>query len=155
MTEENFYTFNDFTRNINSLLTPSEEDYVEMIYRLYLKTNSPIRVNDLASSLNVKPPSVTKMIRKLSLKHIIYFEKYKQIYLLDKGIQLGKFLIERHNTIEKFLKILNINVNITYETEKIEHTLSNETLNKIIILVDFFERNERILKFFHDFSRRY
>ena len=75
MTEENFYTFNDFTRNINSLLTPSEEDYVEMIYRLYLKTNSPIRVNDLASSLNVKPPSVTKMIRKLSLKHIIYFEK--------------------------------------------------------------------------------
>lgn len=153
MVEENFYTFNDFTRNINSFLTPSEEDYVEMIYRLYLKTNSPIRVNNLASSLNVKPPSVTKMIRKLSLKNIIYFEKYKQIYLLDKGIQLGKFLIERHNTIEKFLKILNTNVNLTYETEKIEHTLSNETLNKIIILVNFFEQNGDILKNFHNFSK--
>lgn len=153
MVEENFYTFNDFTRNINSFLTPSEEDYVEMIYRLYLKTNSPIRVNNLASNLNVKPPSVTKMIRKLSLKNIIYFEKYKQIYLLDKGIQLGKFLIERHNTIEKFLKILNTNVNLTYETEKIEHTLSNETLNKIIILVNFFEQNGDILKNFHNFSK--
>lgn len=155
MTKENFFTFSDFTRNTNNFLTPSEEDYIEMIYRIYLKTNLPIKVNDLANKLNVKPPSVTKMIKKLSLKNIVYFEKYKQIFLKDKGIEIGEFLINRHNIIEKFLKILNSNVNITHETEKIEHTLSEETLNKINILVNFFESNEKILKYFHDFSRNY
>lgn len=155
MIEEKFYTFSDFTRNINNFLTPCEEDYLEMIYRIHLQTNLPIRVNDLANKLNVKPPSVTKMIKKLSNKNIISFEKYKHILLLDKGIELGEFLINRHNTIEKFLKLLDANINLTYETEKIEHTLSNETLNKINILVNFFENNENILKFFHDFSRNY
>lgn len=155
MTKESFFTFSDFTRNTNNFLTPSEEDYIEMIYRIYLKTNLPIKVNDLANKLNVKPPSVTKMIKKLSLKNIVYFEKYKQIFLKDKGIEIGEFLINRHNIIEKFLKIINSNVNITHETEKIEHTLSEETLNKINILVNFFESNEKILKYFHDFSRNY
>lgn len=155
MTEENFFTFSDFTRNTNNFLTPSEEDYIEMIYRIHLKTNLPIKVNDLANKLNVKPPSVTKMIKKLSLKNIVYFEKYKQILLKDKGIEIGKFLINRHNIIEKFLKIINSNVDITYETEKIEHTLSKETLNQLNILVNFFESNENILKYFYEFSRNY
>ena len=53
MIEEKFYTFSDFTRNINNSLTPCEEDYLEMIYRIHLQTNLPIRVNDLANKLNV------------------------------------------------------------------------------------------------------
>lgn len=155
MNEKNFYTFGYLTKNSDNFLTPSEEDYIEMIYRIYIETNSPIRVNDLASKLNVKPPSVTKMIKKLSSKNILSFQKFKHIYLLDKGMAIGKFLINRHNTIEKFLKILNANVNLTYETEKIEHTLSNETLSKINLLIDFFEKDENTLKNFYNFCRNY
>ena len=153
MVEEKFYTFTDFTKNEDSFLTPCEEDYMEMIYRIHLKTHLPVKVNHLARELNVKPPSVTKMIKKLCLKNLILFEKYKQILLLDKGLEIGKYLIERHNTIERFLRILNVNVNFVHETEKIEHTLSDETLNKINFLVNFFEHNKNILNFFHDFSR--
>lgn len=155
MIENNFYTFNDFTKSNNNFLTPSEEDYLEMIYRMHIETNLPIKVNDLANKLNVKPPSVTKMIKKLSLKKILYFERYKQILLLEKGFEMGEFLINRHNIIENFLKIINPEINITYETEKIEHTLSEETLKKINALVNFFNKNEKILKCFHDFSRNY
>ena len=107
MNEEKFYTFCYLTKNLDNFLTPSEEDYIEMIYRIYMQTNSPIRVNDLASKLNVKPPSVTKMIKKLSSKNILSFQKFKHIYLSDKGMAIGKFLINRHNIIEKFLKILS------------------------------------------------
>ena len=99
--------------------------------------------------------NIFSLITVVYVKNIISFERYKHILLLDKGIELGEFLINRHNTIEKFLKLLNANINLTYETEKIEHTLSNETLNKINVLVNFFENNENILKFFHDFSRNY
>lgn len=155
MNEEKFYTFNYLTKNLDNLLTPSEEDYIEMIYRIYIETNSPIRVNDLATKLNVKPPSVTKMIKKLSSKNILYFEKFKQIELSNEGIEIGKFLMERHNTIERFLKLLNTTVNLTYETEKIEHTLSNETLSKINLLIGFFENNENFLKNFYNFCRNH
>lgn len=155
MTQENFYTFRDFIEKTNNYLTPSEEDYIEMIYRIYLKTNLPVRVNDLASKLNVKPPSVTKMIKKLYSKNIISFQKYKHIYLSDKGLEIGEFLINRHNTIENFLKILNVDVNLTYETEKIEHTLDDKIVSKINFLVKFFERDEVLLKKFHEFSRNY
>ncbi len=154
MIEEKFFTFSNLTKDIGSLLTPCEEDYVEMMYRMYLQS-LPIKVNNLANSLNVKPPSVTKMIRKLSLKNIIYFEKYKYITLSNKGLEVGKFLIDRHNTIKKFLEILRVDVDINKETEKIEHTLSNETLSKINSLIIFFENHKNTLKFFHDFSDNY
>ena len=154
MIEEKFFTFSNFTRNLDNWLTPCEEDYIEMMYRIYLQS-LPIKVNDLANKLNVKPPSVTKMMKKLSLKNIIFFEKYKQIILSPKGIEIGVFLINRHNTIKKFLEILNVNLDINQETEKIEHTLSNETLEKINNLTIFFENNKNILKFFHDFSHNY
>lgn len=154
MIEEKFFTFSNFTRNSNSWLTPCEEDYIEMMYRIHLKS-LPIKVNDLANKLNVKPPSVTKMMKKLSLKNIIYFERYREIILCNKGIEIGKFLIYRHDTIKKFLEILKANVDVNSETEKIEHTLSRETLEKINNLIVFFERNENVLKFFHDFSQSY
>lgn len=155
MNQNNFYTFSDFIKKTNDDLTPSEEDYIEMIYRIYIKTNSPIRVNDLANKLNVKPPSVTKMIKKLSSKNIILFEKYKQIFLSDKGLEIGKFLINRHNTIENFLKLIKADVNLTYETEKIEHTLNKEILSKISALINFFEKDKILLKKFHEFSNNY
>ena len=60
-----FFTFREYMRKDQELLTPSAEDYMEMIYRLSQK-NGFTRVNDLASALNVQPPSVTKMIQKLA-----------------------------------------------------------------------------------------
>ena len=155
MIQENFYTFRNLIEKTNNHLTPCEEDYIEMIYRINLTTNLPVRVNDLANKLNVKPPSVTKMIKKLNTKNIIEFKKYKHIYLSNKGLEIGKFLINRHNTVEKFLKLLNADVNYTYETEKIEHTLNNEILSKLNFLVKFFESNDILLKKFHDFYRNY
>ena len=41
-------------------------------------------------ALNVQPPSVTKMIQKLSEINLIKYEKYGVIMLEDKGLKLGK-----------------------------------------------------------------
>lgn len=155
MIDNNFYTFSNFIKNKISFLSPSEEDYLEMIYRLHIKTNSPVRVSSLANHLKVKPSSATKMIKKLSSKELIFSEKYGHIYFLDKGLELGEFLIYRHNTLEKFLNLIKPNINITYEVEKIEHTISSETLNKLKILLDFFENNQDILDNFNKFLNIY
>lgn len=154
MEKNEFYTFREYTKNFKSNLTPCEEDYVEMIYRLSISNNGYTRVNDLAAALNVKPPSVTKMIKKLNNKDLIAYEKYGIIQLLDKGKITGKILLDRHNTIEKFMKMLDISEDTLEETEKIEHTISVETLVKIKELVDFFTENKEALEMYKRYKEK-
>lgn len=145
MSDQEFYTFSEYMRKDQEILSPSAEDYMEMIYRLS-KNQGFTRVNDLAMALNVQPPSVTKMIQKLSEINLIKYEKYGVIMLEDEGLKLGKALLYRHNLIEDFLKLLNITEGILAETEKMEHTINDEILTGIKDLVDFFNDNPELLE---------
>lgn len=116
---EDYYTFNEYMKNNN--LTPSEEDYIEMIYRLTME-NDKVQVKDISTKLNIKPPSVTKMIKKLDNKKLLNYKKYDNIELTSLGIKVGANLLNRHNTIRKFLEIIGIKESIHEETETIEHT---------------------------------
>ena len=111
-----YFTFSEYMKN--NKLTPSEEDYVEMIYRIYLK-NGNVKVKDVASELNIKPASVTKMVKKLDEKGVLEYKKYDYIKLTKMGYKLGDTLLKRHNTIYKFLEILGLKEDIHEETEKI------------------------------------
>ena len=139
---EDYYTFNEYMKNNN--LTPSEEDYIEMIYRLTLE-NDKVQVKDISKKLNIKPPSVTKMIKKLDNKEILNYKRYDNIELTPLGLKVGEKLLSRHNTIREFLGILGIKNSIHEETETMEHTINVETLLKIEELINFFHENEDIL----------
>ena len=120
--------FQTFNKYLNKNLTASMEDYIEMIYRMSL-IDTYIRSQELASELNVSPPSTSKMIQKLAKLGYLKYQKYGIIILEDKGKKLGKKLLERHKTIEELLKIIGIpEKNILIETEKIEHTLSSNSI---------------------------
>lgn len=150
MSDQEFYTFSEYMRKDQELLSPSAEDYLEMIYRLSQK-NGFTRVNDLAGALNVQPPSVTKMVQKLSEMNLIKYEKYGVIMLKKDGNELGKALLYRHNLIEAFLKLLNVTEGILAETEKMEHTINDEILSGIKDLLDFFNENPELLSKFNQF----
>ncbi|MEW9078275.1 metal-dependent transcriptional regulator [Terrisporobacter glycolicus] len=139
---EDYYTFNEYMKN--NKLTPSEEDYIEMIYRLNLE-NDKVQVKDISNKLNIKPPSVTKMIKKLNDKNMLIYKKYDSIELTSLGESVGEKLLSRHNTIKEFLTILGIKESIHEETETIEHTINVETLMKIEELINFFRNNEDVL----------
>jgi Mn-dependent DtxR family transcriptional regulator len=136
-----YYTFNEYIKEND--LTPSEEDYIEMIYRLQLKNNC-VKVAELAKSLNVKTPSASNMVKRLNDKGLLIHENYGNLNLNDKGFKVGKSLLLRHNSIEDFLKIIGVKDNLHEETEKIEHTISDETLKSIIHLVNFFNEKKEI-----------
>lgn len=145
-----YFTFNEYMKS--NKLTPSEEDYLEMIYRIHLE-NKEVKLKDIANELNITPASVTKMVQKLNDKNILEYKKYNHIKLTDMGYRLGETLLKRHNTVYKFLEILGLEQNIHEETEKIEHTISYDTLEKIQILISFFLEYEKIyisLKKFQD-----
>ena len=150
---EAFYTARGYeTSSAKHNLTPSMEDYLEMIYRLS-KRKGYTRVNDLANKLNVQPPSVTKMMKKLNEKNLLFYKKYDIIRLTSKGKKQGHYLVQRHNTIKEFLKILATTDNLNKDVETLEHHISQSTLHAIACLTKFMSNNENFLKEFHNYKK--
>ncbi len=131
-------------------LTPSMEDYLEMIYRNCL-AEGYTRVNILAESLNVQAPSVSRMVQKLTELELLDFEKYGVIRLTESGLELGEFLYLRHQIIEEFLTLLGVTESLLTETEMIEHNVSLNTLNKIAMLNQFLLKHPSIYNHFLEF----
>ena len=152
MPDDEFYTFGEYIRKAQGCLSPSAEDYMEMIYRLSLDKGFT-RTNDLASALNVQPPSVTKMVQRLAELKLIKYEKYGVIILEDAGNELGKVLLNRHNTIERFISFLNIKDDVLEKTEKMEHTISEDVLKGIEELLNFFSDKPELLKEFDEYRQ--
>ena len=133
-----FYTFNNYLKASMGIITASMEDYIEMIYRLSNESGFT-RVGDLSKALNVKPASITKMIKKLDELSLVNYEKYGYIKLTADGSSYGEYLLYRHNTVEKFLKTIGVKKNILAETEKIEHVLSKDTFERIEYFIEIIE----------------
>ncbi len=142
-----FFTFSEYIKKDQGLLTPSMEDYVERIYRLS-KDNGYTRIKELSNALNVQPPSVTRMMQKLTEIGLVNYEKYEVVVLTEQGILRGEILLTRHNIVEKFLKTIGVSERILEETEKIEHTISKETLECLVMYLDFLKNNPCIQKKF-------
>ena len=63
--------------------------------------------------------------------------------LTEQGKGLGEYLVQRHETIERFLHFIGADKTALEETEKIEHSLSTETVRQIMLLVQFMEQNQQ------------
>jgi Mn-dependent DtxR family transcriptional regulator len=139
-----FYTVRGYAllHHNDRMLTPSMEDYLEMAYRLG-KDKGYARTSDLAEALNVQPPSVSKMVQKLTEMGFFIYEKYGLVEFTKYGRETGEFLLARHETIEKFLTLIGVTNNILEDTEKIEHNISGETYRQITLLVKFIEDNQQ------------
>lgn len=133
-----------------SNLSPSMEDYLEMIYRLSLQEGY-VRVNMLAEMLNVQSPSVTRTVQKLAeLEHVKY-HRYGIIQLTDQGQTLGRYLLARHETIEQFFRNIGAGDGLFVDTELIEHHLSRKAVQQLEILNTWFQDPD-VLRQFVDFA---
>ncbi len=150
--DKEFFTFREYMKK-NDKLTASMEDYLEMIYRIST-SKGYTRTQDLAAALNVQSPSVTRMIQRMAELRFVNYEKYGIITLSQKGEEIGKALLHRHIVVEEFLKLIGITENILEETEKIEHTISVETLQCLANLTSFLKNRPQLLKTFEDFHTK-
>lgn len=151
MDNNEFHTFSEYMKNEDNKITASMEDYLEMIWRLSKNTGFT-RINELSEALNVHPPSATRMVQRLGKLDLLKYEKYGVIILKNNGIKVGKFLLKRHNIIESFLRIFSIPEDkILTETEKIEHTLSEETTKCFEEYIYFIKDNPDIIDKFNEY----
>lgn len=125
--------------------TPSMEDHIEQIY-LLIDNKGYARVSDIAEALSVLPSSVTKMVQKLDKDGYLVYEKYRGLTLTAKGQKLGKRLVQRHDLLEQFLRIIGVDEECIYEdVEGIEHHLSWNSIDRIADLVQLLEENDDIV----------
>ncbi len=73
--------------------------------------------------------------------------------MTEKGAELGNFLLERHMAIETFLKNLYITENVLTDTERIEHNISDETLQKFILFNRFVKDSPQFASQFADYVK--
>jgi len=131
-------------KDINSIgkkdLTPTMEDYLEAIYNLS-QEKRVVRVKDIAKRLGVKMPSVTNMLKTLSEKGMIDYEKYEYLELTGRGSDIGSEIDQRHQTLKSFLTdILQIdNDQADEDACKMEHSVSPATLERIVEFMEFVE----------------
>ena len=111
------------------------------------------RINELSDALNVHPPSATRMVQRLGKQDLLKYEKYGVIVLKDEGKILGEFLLKRHNIIETFLKKLGVPEEVLLvETEKIEHTISENTTKCFENFIGFMDANKDVEDRFHKYK---
>lgn len=135
MEDSQFYTMKGYELNSTSLMSPSSEDYVEMICRMY-KRSPFIRVSELASNLNVKQSSVSKMVEHLKENNLVKYEKYGYIVPTKKGVEIGNYFLFRHEILHKWLCYINNSENELAQVEKIEHFLDKRTIMNIKKFLD-------------------
>ncbi|QSO54846.1 transcriptional regulator MntR [Alicyclobacillus curvatus] len=131
------------------------EDYLEKIYEL-MHEKGYARVSDIASSLEVQPSSVTKMLQKLDENHYVTYEKYRGILLTARGQRLGKLMKERHHMLEEFLRMLGVSEETIHkDVEGIEHHVSPNTLQCLQALVLFFDDHPESLSDLHTYTDQF
>jgi len=129
-----FHTLKGYQLGTNREITSSMEDYLEMICRIS-KDEKNIRIKLLASKLNVKPSSATKMVGNLKKLGFVTYEKYGVISPTEKGWTLGNYLLYRHEIIHQFLCMINESNSELEQTEQIEHFIDKRTVENLEILI--------------------
>jgi DtxR family Mn-dependent transcriptional regulator len=85
------------------MYTLSEENYLKSIYRLAQQSGFKITPTAIAESLGNNPASVVDMIRKLTEKQVIAYDKKKGVELTPQGLKDAVLIVRRHRLWEVFL----------------------------------------------------
>lgn len=115
-------------------LTLTEENYVKAIYTVQFKNErGEVSVNEIAERLSTRPATVTDMLRKLSEKELIHYEKYKKVQLTHEGIKVALSIIRKHRLWETFLyEKLNFSWDEVHEVaEQLEHVRSQKLTDRL------------------------
>ena len=123
-------------------LSQSEENYLKSIFNL-LDENSALKdnrvsTNLIAKDLQTKASSVTEMIKKLSDKGLVLFEKYKGCSLTSIGKKEAIEIIRKHRLWETFLvEKLAFDWNEVHDiAEQLEHIKSPILTNKLSVFLN-------------------
>ena len=93
-----------FRQSMNKVLTTSaEENYLKAIFKIAEKEPGAVLTNALAAEMGTSAASATDMLKRLSDKQLVAYEKYRGVTLSETGSRIATDLIRKHRLWEVFL----------------------------------------------------
>lgn len=120
-------------------MTTSEENYLKVIYHLSNLSPKGVNTNAIAAMLDTKASSVTDMLKKLSEKECVNYQKYQGVSLTEKGKLNAKIIVRKHRLWEVFLvEKLGFAWDEVHEVaEELEHIQSEKLINQLDKFLNF------------------
>ena len=120
-------------------MTISEENYIKVIYHLSLVSPKGVNTNAIAGMLETKASSVTDMLKKLSDKELVAYQKYQGVTLTENGFLSAKMIVRKHRLWEVFLvEKLGFAWDEVHEiAEELEHIKSEALIDKLDEFLEF------------------
>jgi DtxR family transcriptional regulator, Mn-dependent transcriptional regulator len=118
------------------MATQTEENYLKALFTK-ADSNGETAITDLSSTLQVSTPTANSMVKNLSEKGLVNYEKYKPLSLTAKGKKEAALIIRKHRLTEMFLvQQMGFGWEEVHQiAEQIEHIQSP----------DFFDRMDKLL----------
>jgi DtxR family Mn-dependent transcriptional regulator len=115
------------------MLSFTEENYLKAIYRLSEGGAKAVLTNALADSMNTRAASVTDMVKRLSGKNLISYEKYYGVKITRQGKLAALMIVRKHRLWETFLvEKLQFTWDEVHEVaEQLEHIQSSLLIEKL------------------------
>lgn len=121
------------------------DDYLEQILHL-IDEKGYARAIDISRNLGISQASVTNMLQRLDAEGLVKHEKYRGTVLTEDGTRIARAIIERHETLTRFLRLFDIDEETIYrDVEGMEHHVSRPTLNAIRSIAELLESDTALL----------
>src|SRR5713101_1309748 len=113
-------------------LTRSVEDYLKSVFHL-TSQGGFATTSDIAEMLDVAPPSVSGMMKRLSETGLIEHVPYRGVQLTHQGRRAALKMIRRHRVLETYLtQQLGYDWDgVHAEAERMEHAVSDELIERM------------------------
>jgi len=120
------------------MLSVTEENYLKAIFKISERDAKSASTNSISKEINTTAASVTDMIRRLSSKKLVDYQKYKGVMLTEEGNRLATGLIRKHRLWEVFLvEKLEFTWDEVHElAEQLEHIQSEELVERLDIFLE-------------------
>jgi DtxR family Mn-dependent transcriptional regulator len=121
------------------MLSYTEENYLKAIYHLSDSGSKAVSTSEIAETMNTKAASVTDMIKKLSNKNLIAYEKYYGVKITKQGRQEALMVVRKHRLWETFLvQKLQFSWDEVHDVaEQLEHIQSTLLIEKLDEFLEF------------------
>lgn len=123
--------------NTCNLMTTADGNYLKVIYELSRQKGCVFSV-DIANAMGYSRPSIYHAVRKLINLGYVILNNDKSIELTQSGESKARKVREAHDVIFEFLTAtLQVDQEVAHnDASKIEHLISDETLNKIKLYLE-------------------
>ena len=121
------------------MLSYTEENYLKAIFHLAEGGSKAVLTNQIAEVMNTKAASVTDMMKKLSAKNFISYEKYYGVKITKLGKAEALGIIRKHRLWETFLvEKLQFSWDEVHEiAEQLEHIQSPLLIEKLDAFLNY------------------